>query len=30
MVLPESFATRRSPERPSLRALINYHAYDDA
>jgi uncharacterized protein (TIGR03086 family) len=30
MILPESFATRSRPERPSLRALINYHAFDDA
>jgi uncharacterized protein (TIGR03086 family) len=30
MVLPASFTTRARPEPPSLRALINYHAYDDA
>jgi len=30
MVLPESFATRARPERPTLRQLVNYHAYDDA
>ena len=30
MVLPRTFATRARPEPPSLRALVNYHAYDDA
>ena len=30
MILPGSFATRSRPEPPSLRALVNYHAYDDA
>jgi hypothetical protein len=30
MILPASFATRSRPEPPSLRALVNYHAYDDA
>ncbi len=30
MVLPVTFATRSRPERPSLRAIVNYHAYDDA
>ena len=30
MILPTSFATRSRPEPPSLRALVNYHAYDDA
>ncbi len=30
MILPASFATRRRPEPPSLRELVNYHAYDDA
>ncbi len=30
MMLPASFATRARPEPPSLRTLINYHAYDDA
>jgi uncharacterized protein (TIGR03086 family) len=29
-ILPSSFTTRASPEPPSLRALITYHAYDDA
>ena len=28
--LSVKFATRRRPEPPSLRTLINYHAYDDA
>ncbi len=30
MVLPPTFATRRQPEPPTLRTLVNYHAYDDA
>lgn len=30
MVLPATFATRARPEPPTLRELINYHAYDDA
>jgi uncharacterized protein (TIGR03086 family) len=30
MILPSSFATRSRPEPPSLRRLVNYHAYDDA
>jgi uncharacterized protein (TIGR03086 family) len=30
MILPANFATRARPEPPSLRTLINYHAYDDA
>jgi len=30
MILPSTFATRSRPEPPSLRTLINYHAYDDA
>jgi len=30
MILPASFATRARPEPPSLRTLVNYHAYDDA
>jgi uncharacterized protein (TIGR03086 family) len=30
VVLPASFTTRARPEPPSLRVLINYHAYDDA
>ena len=29
-LLPATFATRHRPEPPSLRALVNYHAYDDA
>jgi hypothetical protein len=29
-ILPATFATRARPEPPSLRSLINYHAYDDA
>lgn len=29
-VLPATFTTRRHPEPPSLRTLVNYHAYDDA
>ncbi len=30
MILPTGFATRSRPEPPSLRTLVNYHAYDDA
>jgi hypothetical protein len=30
VTLPASFATSGRPEPPSLRSLINYHAYDDA
>ncbi len=30
ITLPASFTTRARPEPPSLRTLINYHAYDDA
>ncbi len=30
MVLPGTFATRSRPEPPSLRAVVSYHAYDDA
>jgi hypothetical protein len=30
MVLPESFRTRRMDHTPTLREIINYHAYDDA
>jgi uncharacterized protein (TIGR03086 family) len=30
IVLPASFTTRARPEPPSLRTLVNYHAYDDA
>ena len=30
MILPSTFATRSRPEPPSLRTLVNYHAYDDA
>ena len=29
IILPASFATRARPEPPSLRTLVNYHAYDD-
>jgi hypothetical protein len=29
-VLPETFLTSRMTERPTLREIINYHAYDDA
>lgn len=28
--MPETFSTRARPEPPTLRELINYHAYDDA
>ena len=30
MVLPPRFAIRRQPEPPTLRTVVNYHAYDDA
>jgi uncharacterized protein (TIGR03086 family) len=30
MILPATFTTRVRPEPPSLRTLVNYHAYDDA
>jgi uncharacterized protein (TIGR03086 family) len=30
VMLPASFTTRVRPEPPSLRTLVNYHAYDDA
>ncbi|MFI5282510.1 MAG: TIGR03086 family protein [Candidatus Dormibacterales bacterium] len=30
MEMPASFATRASDHRPTLREIINYHAYDDA
>ncbi len=30
IVLPANFTTRARPEPPSLRTLVNYHAYDDA
>src|SRR5438270_13436028 len=30
MVMPESFLTRISDRRPTLREIVNYHAYDDA
>ena len=30
MEMPESFATRMIDHRPTLREIINYHAYDDA
>jgi uncharacterized protein (TIGR03086 family) len=30
MVMPASFATRQTDHRPTLREIINYHAYDDA
>jgi uncharacterized protein (TIGR03086 family) len=29
-IMPESFQTRQSDRRPTLREIINYHAYDDA
>jgi hypothetical protein len=29
-VLPESFRTRRMDHAPTLREIVNYHAYDDA
>jgi uncharacterized protein (TIGR03086 family) len=30
LVLPESFRTRRIDHAPTLREIVNYHAYDDA
>jgi len=30
MTMPSTFTTRARPEPPTLRALIGYHAYDDA
>ena len=30
MQVPASFATRQSDHRPTLREIINYHAYDDS
>jgi hypothetical protein len=30
IVLPESFRTRRMDHAPTLREIVNYHAYDDA
>jgi uncharacterized protein (TIGR03086 family) len=30
VILPANFTTRVRPEPPSLRTLVNYHAYDDA
>jgi uncharacterized protein (TIGR03086 family) len=30
VILPAGFTTRARPEPPSLRTLVNYHAYDDA
>ena len=30
LVLPESFRTRRMDHTPTLREIVNYHAYDDA
>jgi hypothetical protein len=30
MEMPASFATRQTDHRPTLREIINYHAYDDA
>lgn len=30
IVLPETFRTRRMDHAPTLREIVNYHAYDDA
>jgi uncharacterized protein (TIGR03086 family) len=30
MQMPASFATRQTDRRPTLREIINYHAYDDS
>ena len=30
MTMPSNFQTRRADHRPTLREIINYHAYDDA
>lgn len=30
MTMPSNFQTRRTDHRPTLREIINYHAYDDA
>ncbi len=30
MEMPPSFATRQTDHRPTLREIVNYHAYDDA
>src|SRR5918912_2207222 len=30
MEMPDNFLTRVSDHRPTLREVINYHAYDDA
>jgi hypothetical protein len=30
MEMPATFATRQTDHRPTLREIINYHAYDDA
>ncbi len=30
MTMPESFSTRRTDQRPTLREIVDYHAYDDA
>src|SRR5580693_2788833 len=30
IVLPKSFRTRRMDHTPTLREIVNYHAYDDA
>jgi uncharacterized protein (TIGR03086 family) len=30
IVLPENFRTRRMDHAPTLREIVNYHAYDDA
>ena len=30
MTMPPEFQTRRSDHAPTLREVINYHAYDDA